>query len=223
MAESVDSLALAVERSNIFAIPEGGGAAEFGGEPARTIGVFAARSSSADRGEAAACSRRRRWRPRAAGRRVAPGVSTRSSVCLAAAVAAAVAGLVLHEVDAQRPELPTSRSERSTGGVDPAPARAAAANHRAAERTAERPVGHGASRRRFRVRRPRVAPRRKTCCRAVESRQRPAAAAPPTGRSAVPASPPAPATPVEPSRAPASPQHRAAPAPVPAGTPPEFM
>jgi hypothetical protein len=230
MAESVDSLAVAVERSNIFAVPAGSrDSAGTSVEAARTAGVFArVGSSSATSGEVDSIPQPRgRFSSTAASRWAAAGVSTRSSVCGAVVVAAVMAGLVLNELGEPRADPRLQLNTRPAVGVE-GPMRAGAARQRVANRKTKPSTRRPRDSRRSRARetlsrRPRAAARMKTCCPRRESRQRLPAAAPSSRRPVLPVPPRVPAEPVAPSPAPVMPQERAAPAPVPAGTPPEFM
>jgi hypothetical protein len=231
MPESVDSLAVAVERSNIFAVPEASrDSAGTGVEPARIAGVFArVGSSSATSGEADSIPQPRgRFSSTAASRWAAAGVSTRSSICIAVLVAAVMAGLVLHELGDPRADRRGQLNARPAVGVEAQPARVGATRQRLANRQTRRSIRRRADSRPPRARatsprRPRAAARMKTCCPRRESKQRSPAAAPSARRPVLPTSPRVPAAPVAPSPAPVAPHDGAAPAPVPAGTPPEFM
>ena len=231
MAEFVDSLAVAVERSNIFAVPEvSRDSAGTTAEPARTMGVFARfGSGSATAGGTDWIPQpRARFSPTAACRRAAVGVSTRSSVCVAVVVAAVMAGLVLHELSGPRADPRVQLNARPAVGVEARPLRVGAAEQRVANQKTRPSRRRRADSRRSRSRessaqRPRAAVRMKTCCPAGESKRRSLAAVPSARLPGLSAPSHVPATPVTPFRAPAAPQNGAAPAPVPAGTPPEFM
>ena len=230
MAESVDSLAVAVERSNIFALPEASRESEGTGvEAARTVGVFArVGSSSATFGEADSIPQPRgRFSSTAAFRWAPGGVSTRSSVCVAVMVAAVMAGLVLHELGEPPGDPRVQLNTRPVVGVE-GPMRASAAGQRVANQKTKPSIRRRTNSRRSRSRessprRPRATARMKTCCPRGKSKQRSPAAAPSARRPVLPAPSRVPATPVAPSPAPVVPQDRVAPEPVPAGTPPEFM
>jgi hypothetical protein len=229
MAESVDSLAVAVKRPNIFAVPEASCESDGAGvEPARTVGVFSRVGSSATSGEADSIREQRgRSSCTAASRWAAVCISTRSSVCAAVVVAAVMAGLILHELGESpgdpRTQLTTRPAIRLEG-----PIRASVAGQRAGNRKTKPSIRRRVSSRRSRsressVRRPRARAPMKACCPTGASKQRPPTAAPSARLPVLPAPPRVPATPVAPSPAPVGPQERAAPEPVPAGTPPEFM
>jgi hypothetical protein len=229
MAESVDSLAVAVERPNIFAVPQARRDSEGTSvELARAVGVFAPVGSRATPGEAESIPRPRgRSSATAASRWAAAGVSTRSSVCVAVVVAAAMAGLVLHELGESPGGPRVQLNTQPVVGVE-GPMRASAAGQRGANQKTKPSIRRRTNSRRSRSRESTVRPpparaRMKTCCPRGESKQRSPAAAPSARRPVLPASPRVPATPVAPSPAPLVPQDRAAPAPVPAGTPPQFM
>jgi hypothetical protein len=230
MAESVDSLAVAVERSNIFAVPlDSRESAGTSAEPARTMGVFArVGSSSAPSEEAPIPEPVGRFSLQAASRWVAAGVSTRGSVCVAVVVAAVMAALVLYELGEPGADPRVQINTRPAVGVEAPSMRAGAARQRGAARKTKPSLRRSADSRRSRSRepssrRPRGPTRTKACCPTRESKRRSPAAAPSVRRPVLPASPRVPATSVAPSPAPAAPRDRAAPAPVPAGTPPEFM
>ena len=163
MAESVDSLAVAVERSNIFAVPEASRDSEGTGvEPARTVGVFArVGSSSATSGEADSIPQPRgRFSSTAASRWAAAGVSTRSSVCVAVVVAAVMAGLVLHELGEPPGDPRVQLNTRPVVGVE-GPMRASAARQRVANQKTKPSIRRRTNSRRSRsressVRRPRA-------------------------------------------------------------------
>jgi hypothetical protein len=230
MAESVDSLVVAVERSNIFAVPEASRDSEGTSvEPARTVGVFArVGSRSATSGEADSIPQPRgRLSSTAVSRWAAAGVSTRSSVCVAVVLTAVMAGLVLHELGEPPGDPRVQLNTRPVVGLE-GPMRASAAGQRVANQKTKPSVRRRTNSRRSRsressVRRRRSQGRMKTCCPRGESKRRSPAAAPSVRRPVLPAPPRVPATPVAPSPAPVVPQDRAAPEPVPAGTPPEFM
>ena len=231
MAESVDSLAVAVERSNIFAVPEASRDSEATGvEPARTVGVFArVGSSSATSGEADSIPQPRgRFSSTAASRWAAAGVSTRSSVCVAVVVAAVMAGLVLHELGEPPGDPRVQLNARPAVGVEAPPMRVSAARQRVANQKTRRSIRRRADSRRSRARessarRPRAAARMKTCCpRASPSSARLRRRRPPGDRFSRRRL----AYRRRPSRRRPRPlcrRTRAAPEPVPAGTPPEFM
>jgi hypothetical protein len=229
MAESVDSLAVAVKRSNIFAVPEASRDSERTGiEPARTVGVFArVGSSRATSGEADSIREPRGRFSSTAASRWPAGVSTRRSVCVAVVVAAVMAGLALHELGEPPGDPRVQLNTRPVVGVEGA-MRPSAAGQRVANQKTKPSIRRRTNSRRSRsressVRRPPARARMKTCCPRGESKQRSPAAAPSVRRPVLAVPPRVPATPVAPSPPPVVPQDRAAPEPVPAGTPPEFM
>jgi hypothetical protein len=231
MAESVDSLAVAVERSNIFTVPDGSrDSAGTSVEPASTTGVFArVGSSSTTRWEVDSIPQPRGWfSPRAASRRAAAGVSTRSSICVAVVVAAVIAGLVLHELGEPRADPQVQLNARPAVGVEASRMRMGAAKRRVANQKTRPSSRRRAGSRRSRsrdssARRARAAARMRTCCPRGGPKRRSPAAAPSARRPVLPAPPRVPAAPVAPPPSPVVSQDRAAPRPVPAGTPPEFM
>lgn len=230
MADSVDSVALVVERSNIFALtndrrePAG---TDAGPENAASVFTRAA-CLPVDTAESRSARRLRRRRFPAAAFARPVGVSTRGAVCLAAMVAVVMTVLVLDELGGQPAERRARAGDRHAVGIEAERVRVGAAKRRRSSRQAKPSIRRhdGARRSRTRdrsARRSRGAARLNTCCRAKKSKRRSTAGARTVRRPVLPAPRRVPATPVEPSPAPAATPGPAAPAPVPAGTPPEFM
>jgi hypothetical protein len=222
MPEHVDNLtlALAVERPNIFAAPA---------TPADDSGLAAERVDDASVFTSAVAGRERdrktvRLRRAPLGRRAAQlvvgGVSLRRCVSLAAAVAAAVALLVLHEIgdsDAGRRAHEAGIHVGIGSGVrSQPPAR------RRSVRVRKPRVRARSERRRLDTSRTRRSPRRSRCCRRRSSRRAPASAASRWRTPAISRPPARPRSSPPRSVPPTSPD-RGTPAPVPMGAPPEFM
>ena len=219
MTRSVDSPAVspARERLNIFAAPnEPVAAVATAAQPAGPAAIFGPRPT------AASSSDRRGRRPARGGKRLpSGGLPIRGAVCLAAILAAATTLLALDSLGSElnpsdpgerQPSVAASTASRSSWSRRPnAPARGAEKRARARRSGRRRDL---ALRRSARSRR---------CCR----RSRPPMhrirrdASPKAAPLATPSPPPVSA---QPSPAPATGEKRdVTPAPVPAGTPPEFM
>ena len=223
MADTVDNLAIAVERTNIFTAPETkrrGGAAD--AQRPRPTGVFAAAQPSPGNQDATAraATSGRSWSATPALRLVSAGLSVRRALCLAAVVSLTTAALVLHELGAGNEVGAPRAVERHGTAVDTATRHQPTSPQRRANRTREQP----ASRRRRHAGRDSRAPRRGRCCRREGPRRRHS-----SHRSVerqTPSPQPvqaAPAAPAKPTPSPTAPGNGAAPEAVPAGAPPEFM
>jgi hypothetical protein len=222
MPEHVDnlSLALSVERPNIFAAPA---------TPANDSGLAMERVDDASVFTSATTGRDRdrkivRLRPPSLGSRVAQqvvgGVSLRRCVCLAVAVAAAVALLVVHEIGDGNAE----RRAQATAGLHVGMGSVVRRDPQAGRRSARvrKPRVRERSERRRRDSSRAQRSRHGRCCRRRSSRRGVARAA---SRSRTPATsqPPAPPTSSPPRSVPRTSPDRGTPAPVPMGAPPEFM
>ena len=223
MPEHVDNLtlAVAVERPNIFAAPATAaddGALEAG--PADGGSVFSWASAARERDGKTVRLRRAPLRARAV-QLVAGGVSLRRCVSLAAAVAAAVALLVLHETGGGEAERRAQPPGGMHVGMDSAVRPQPDARRRSARVRMSRVRARSETRRQGSWRTHR-SPRQGPCCRRRSARRGAARAA---SRSRTPAISPSPApsgSSLPRSVAPA-PARRGTPAPVPMGAPPEFM
>jgi len=228
MAETVDSSALAVpsERANIFVAPEVAPAGT-GVEPAHEKSVFAAAGTSLGYSGATGSLDRSRGGPhiRDGARLLANGLG--AWVCFAAMVAVAMALLVLHELGSESAVQGAEVTERRALVTTAGTVSARRPTRLPSRRARKQALGTREHLRRRRARqnsarRTRTGARLRSCCRAnSSSRRRPASDALTRGRPVVPATPAAPTTP--PSPVPAASRDRTAPAPVPAGAPPEFM
>jgi hypothetical protein len=216
MADSVDSLRLAVagERPNIFAAPDGAAqVTDMAVAGAQPSSVFIARDSSDRRREASVGARRP----------VARGLSLRTSVCIAAVIAAGMAVVVLREIGAEGGHALDRVAERParTARTVPTPARESKRiPPRRQLQAPPRPRGRsrtGSAQRRSR--RAGDAGEPGTCCARRPSARRSGSSALRHIRPAAPATA-APAIPDPPAPVP---RQRVAPAPVPAGSPAEFM
>ena len=222
VADTVDNLAIAVERTNIFTAPETKRRGGADAQRPRPTGVFAAAQPSPGDQDATvrAATSGRRWSAAPALTVVAAGLSVRRAVCLAAIVSLVTAALVLHELGAGN-EVGAARAvERHGTAVGTATRHKPTSPQRRANRTREQP----ASPRRRHAGRDSRAPRRARCCRRTGPRRRRS-----SHRSVerqTPSPQPiqaAPAAPAKPKPAPTAPGDGAAPEAVPAGAPPEFM
>jgi hypothetical protein len=223
MPKHVDNLtlAIAVERPNIFAVPVT--AADDGVLAAESVdggNVFSSATAARERDGRALRLRRAPLSARAV-QLLAGGVSLRRCVTLAVVVAVAVALLVLHEVgggDAERRSPATAGMRVGIGS--------AAVSQRQARRRSVRvrkpQVRARSERRRRDSSRAQQSPRHGRCCRRRSSRRGAARAA---SRSRAPKTsrPPAPPTSSPPRSVPPTSPDRGTPAPVPMGAPPEFM
>ena len=231
MAESVDRIAVADTRPNIFAVPHDGRDSVL---VAATPAIDAAALTPLDGPRAAAAVAGRRWRP-------AAGLTVRRCLAVAVLLAAAMSALVLNELRSGRAPQFDASATRSNGigeaidaprkaptrTADKRRARVAAASvrARAAKRTAHQHTPRRWRRARERSSSPSVRPSRPAervppCCRRRSSMR-----AQRRGHTPSAAAPAAPAvrSPRPPGLAPAGRGERAVPAPVPADAPPEFM
>jgi hypothetical protein len=216
MADSVDSLALALsgERPNIFTAPDRAAQnPDIAVEGAQPRSVFTARD----------CSDRKRDPSVEALRPLARGVSLRSSVCIAAVMAVGMALLVLRQIGAEGGNDLDRVGDRSAPATRTVATPARESKRIAPRRRLKAPSRPRArSRPRSAQRRPgqaRNAAKRRNCCATRPSARRSGSSALSQQRPAAPSTA-APAVPDPPAPVP---RQRVAPAPVPAGSPPEFM
>ena len=216
MADSVHSLTLVADgdRPNIFAAPAGAARdTDVADSAAQPSSVFAARDLCA----------RRRDPPVRARTPLARGLSLRTSVCIAVVIAAGMALVVLRQIGAEGGHELHRVTERPAPTARTVPSRARESKRIPPRRRLKTlPRRHGRSRTgggQRRSGRVGAAAERRSCCARPPAARRPGStalshqlpAAPATAAPAIP-DPPAPV-----------PRQRVAPAPVPAGSPPEFM
>jgi hypothetical protein len=216
MADSVHSLTVVAggERPNIFAAPAGAAQdADVAVKGAQSSSVCAARDLRARRRDSSVRARTPLVR----------GLSLRASVCIAAVMAAGMALVVLHQIGAGGGHELDRVTERAAPAVRTVPSRARESKRILPRRRLQAlPRRSGRSRRRGGQRRSgRVgaADARKTCCARPPAARRPGSSALRDRRPAAPAT----AAPAIPDPLAPVPRRRVAPAPVPEGSPPEFM
>jgi hypothetical protein len=224
MPAQVDNptLAVAVERPNIFAAPASDTTDSSVGAEAGDGGSVFTRTPPARQRDRKSARLRRASLGTRASLLIGGGMSLRGCVFLATVVAAAVARLVLHEAGSSAPaqHAHTPAGTRvDTGSLAPShpPARLRSRHAR------ESVVPAHPNRRRQASSRVRRSAARSRCCRRRSSRRGAGSVAPAYRRRAVPAEPTTSATTGAQSAAPAAPRDHGTPMPVPAGTPPEFM
>ena len=223
MPEPVDSLtlAVAVDRPNIFAAPASRGGTESAAERTAGVNAFTSASTTARPDLKTAPLHRARWRDSVSWL-LAAGLSVRGCVCLAAVVAAAVALLVLDEVGNGAPERRAVRTPHRDAGRGLAAQPDTPARHRSARarKSTDRARPDTHRRTSSRGRTPGGSSR---CCRARLSRRGSHRAARVHRHTPIPSAPAPPAASAVPPAGPAVPRDYGTPAPVPLGAPPEFM